>query len=213
MGLDLKKPCREAFECEEQYMKEIMEATKLSHVDIYAAMLQPPTSLIDPTVFKNLEEQFYQQWEWGVKPEDSLDSDSTLLSDYEQCAVNHRKLIFDCVNEAFRLDLGVDEKQSCQCFPRIPDLSLPYRSRNVCKQINAWKDMACNMNVDDIVEKEMNTGNGKWVDFGYEVSDLAVETETSIVDRLINELVVDLSRGSSISRGSWQCIRDNKRML
>jgi hypothetical protein len=196
MGHNNKKPHREAYECEEQYVSEIMGAVKLSPVDIYAAMLEPSSTLLDPSIFKRLEEQFHERWEWGVKPEDCSQYDVTSLNEFEQCGAHNRKLIFDCVNEAYGLDVGIDGRRSLHCFPHIPDVPMPYRSQSVCRQLNAWKDMACNMNVNDIVDREMNVGSGKWVDFGYEVSELAVETETTIINWLLNELVTDLNRSS-----------------
>ncbi|MCO5596717.1 hypothetical protein L7F22_050785 [Adiantum nelumboides] len=192
-------------QCEELYVKVIVKTAKLSLGDIYAAQLRLLCAILDQRVLNHLEEQFYQQWEWGIRPDESIYAKCRSETDmrftrslYVEAGVQNRKLVFYCINEALNIQLGINEHHSRQSpLQSVPALSEEHISQSVYRQMDKWRGMACSMNIDDIVEQEMNTGLGKWGDFVDEVSDFAVEMECNLVQRLIDELVLDMSRGAS----------------
>ncbi|MCO5564223.1 hypothetical protein L7F22_017881 [Adiantum nelumboides] len=190
---------------EELYLKVFVKTAKLSLGDIYAAKLRLPCAILDQRVFNHLEEQFYQQWEWGIRPDESIYAKCRSETDvrftrslYVEAGVQNRKLVFNCINEALNIQLGINEHHSRQSpLQSVPALSEEHISQSVYRQMDKWRGMACSMNIDDIVEEEMSTGLGKWGDFVDEVSDFAVEMECNLVRRLVDELVLDMSRGAS----------------
>ncbi|KAI5077602.1 hypothetical protein GOP47_0007426 [Adiantum capillus-veneris] len=214
-GVEMKS-CKKPFECEEQYMKDVVKTAKLSPGDIYAVKLRLPCTILDPVVFNHLEERFYQQWEWGIRPDENMYANCRSETDmhftrslYAEAGIQNRKLVFGCVNEAINMHLGINEHHSRQSpLQSVSATSEGHIFKSVHGQIELWRGMACCMNIDDIVEQEMSTGIGKWADFVDEVSDFAVEIESIIVRGLIDELVIDMSR-----RGSTTLLNNRKEYI
>lgn len=176
---------------EEDYLKHVLSSANLSLSKIYSARLLLSGPLIESALFDEVEENFQHQWKWGIQHEHK---DEDVGSPYDHAARINRKLLFDCIGEALKLDIGVNEQESLQnnmlfLHPSSPDSC----SRRIQRHINDWKAMSCGINVDDMVEKEMNSGIGKWVEFPSEVYQIAVDVETSILKDFIAELVLDLS--------------------
>ncbi|KAH7285210.1 hypothetical protein KP509_33G017800 [Ceratopteris richardii] len=199
---DLMGACGEPFESEEQYIRAVVRSAKLTPASIYSAKLRLPFSLLDHATFDRFERQFYQQWEWGIMPDEQIYANCRSETDmdltrslYSEAATYNRKLVFECVDEAFNMHFGINEHHSRQSpWQTQPHLNDWHISESVCRQMESWREMACGMNIDDMVEQEMSTGLGKWMEFVDEVSDIAVETERYIVQGLISELVIDMSR-------------------
>ncbi|XP_039022359.1 uncharacterized protein LOC120154776 isoform X1 [Hibiscus syriacus] len=60
------------------------------------------------------------------------------------------------------------------------------------KEISGWKSMGDTM-VDDIVDMDMSTKHGRWLDFDMEALEQGVEIQKNILTSLVDELVSDLS--------------------
>ncbi|XP_039058720.1 uncharacterized protein LOC120202355 isoform X1 [Hibiscus syriacus] len=62
----------------------------------------------------------------------------------------------------------------------------------VSKEISGWKSMGDTM-VDDVVDMDMSTKHGRWLDFDMEALEEGVEIHKNILTSLVDELVSDLS--------------------
>ena len=109
----------------------------------------------------------------------------------EDALVQNKKLVSDCINEAFR-SLG---RQMYAISSFTNPSSASHVLSKVYKQIDDWKGMSIGMNLDDMVEKEMNTHIGGWHghhDLGDEVEEGAEVIERTIFNRLIEEFILEL---------------------
>lgn len=185
---------------EEDYVDSVVKTAKLSSDDIFSAKLQATDSILDPANFNKLEEMHIHNWEWSSRSNTEVDdlftTNAELVYNDEDVARDYRKLMFDCIQEALSLDLGISE-HSIQLDYR-PHLHLPRQVcyRRVLKHLHDWKGVRCGMNVDDMVENAMNTGTGKWVDYSSEFFEVAGEVGASIYNDLVDELVLDLRSSS-----------------
>ncbi|XP_008453757.2 uncharacterized protein LOC103494396 isoform X1 [Cucumis melo] len=103
-----------------------------------------------------------------------------------------RKVLFDCVNECLELKLKQVVVGSSETW--VPWTKL---FENDClgdelwKEIESWKCMEEWM-VDELVDKDMSTQHGKWLNFEQEASEEGVLIERGILTSLVDELVSDL---------------------
>lgn len=110
---------------------------------------------------------------------------------YEDPVVQNKKLLLDCLNEAFRR-MG---KQMYGISSIINPSPASLVLSKVYKQIDDWKGMSIGMNLDDMVEKEMNTSIGRWQsrhDLSDEAEERAEVIASTIFDRLVEEFVLEL---------------------
>ncbi|XP_074320344.1 uncharacterized protein LOC141657109 [Silene latifolia] len=104
-----------------------------------------------------------------------------------------RKVLFDCVGEC--LDL------KCQRFVgggfdtwRKGVATLKRKERlgeEVYKEIEGWRSLG-NCMVDELVDKDMSSKYGRWLDFEVDEFMLGVEIEGNILDSMVGEIVEDL---------------------
>ncbi|KAL9225143.1 hypothetical protein vseg_001099 [Gypsophila vaccaria] len=104
-----------------------------------------------------------------------------------------RKVLFDCVGEC--LDL------KCQRFvgggfdmwtKGIAMLKRNDRvAEEVYKEIQGWKSLG-NCMVDELVDKDMSSKYGRWLDFEVDEFMLGVDIEGQILDSLVAEIVTDM---------------------
>ncbi|XAR49676.1 hypothetical protein NMG60_11032942 [Bertholletia excelsa] len=104
-----------------------------------------------------------------------------------------RKVLFDSVSEC--IDVRCRHYASGGCRMWTKGLSTLRRkewlAEEVYKEISSWEGMWDCM-VDDLVDKDMSSQCGKWLDFEVEAFELGVEIEGRILDSLINEVVADI---------------------
>ncbi|CAL0325411.1 unnamed protein product [Lupinus luteus] len=100
-----------------------------------------------------------------------------------------RKVIFDCVSEC--LDLRCRRYIGGGYKMWTKGIAMVRRNerlaREVYKEISSWKGVEDSM-VDDLVDRDMNSQHGRWVDF--EVDTFALGAE--VVDQIFNSLVDDV---------------------
>ncbi|GLT90174.1 hypothetical protein SLE2022_081200 [Rubroshorea leprosula] len=104
----------------------------------------------------------------------------------------YRKLLFDCVSECLVLRCQQLFVGTCKGWTRCTTLS---RRREVlaeelCKEISGLKSMGDVM-VDELVDKDMSSQQGRWLDFDTEAFEEGVEIEKVILTSLLEELVSD----------------------
>lgn len=161
-----------------------------------------PGPLIGPALFDKLEEQA-KHLDWGLsisstslsaedEDTDSLyrsEIESSFRSQYEEAAVQNRKLVSDCINEAFK---SMGRQLYGFSSGLSGHLSATHVLSRVYKQIDEWRGMAISMNLDDMVEKEMNASIRRWHDFGCEAEEIAEVVQSTIISRLMEELVLEM---------------------
>jgi hypothetical protein len=66
-------------------------------------------------------------------------------------------------------------------------------AEDMYKEISEWSRMGDCM-VDELVEKDMSSQYGRWLDFEVDAYALGVEFESQIFNSLVNEVVADILR-------------------
>ncbi|KAK3008547.1 hypothetical protein RJ639_013392 [Escallonia herrerae] len=104
-----------------------------------------------------------------------------------------RKALFDCVGEC--LDMRFRQYVGGGCRSWVKGLSVVRRkdwlAEEVYKQISGWKRMGTYM-VDELVDKDMSSQYGGWLDYEVQAFELGVEVERRILNSLVNEVVADI---------------------
>ncbi|KAK9084306.1 hypothetical protein Scep_030777 [Stephania cephalantha] len=163
---------RRAEEQKLEYMKEILCNVDLMFKDF---TLGRAREIINPHLFDQLEKTWSRA--------DAEDKDSWL----------RRKALFDSAREC--LDLRCRRYASGGCRTWSKGVALLQRkdwlAEEVCKEISGWESMA-NWMVDELVDKDMSTQCGRWLDFEIEEFEEGVEIEKSILSSLIDEVVADI---------------------
>lgn len=111
----------------------------------------------------------------------------------EPCTKLERKILFDCVIESVnakyqRAFLGSNKSWSKWGML----LQNEWLIEDVYKEIVCWQNMG-NLMVDELVDWDMSTQYGRWVDFEIESLEEGIDIEEDIVASLIDELVADLT--------------------
>ncbi|KAF3454580.1 hypothetical protein FNV43_RR05028 [Rhamnella rubrinervis] len=108
----------------------------------------------------------------------------------EECLKLQRRLMFDCVDESL---IGRCRQMYVGVWARWPALyqRKDQLAQELYKEIMGWKSMGGLM-VDELVERDMSTWYGKWLDFKLEASEEGIEIEKGILTSLLDELVSDL---------------------
>lgn len=157
------------------YVKDILCNAELMFKDYVAGRTR---EIVNPHLFDQMERRR------GGKDESQLE----------------RKMLFDCVSEC--LDL------KCQRFigggfemwrKGIATLKRKERlAEEVYKEIQEWRNLGNSM-VDELVDKDMSSKYGRWLDFEVDEFMLGVDIEDQILDSLVEEIVSDfLFTGVSI---------------
>ncbi|XP_057471573.1 uncharacterized protein LOC130760328 [Actinidia eriantha] len=154
-----------------EYVKEILFNVELMFKDF---ALGRAREIINPHLFDQLE-----TWK-----EVSKSREDQKLS---------RKVLFECVSECTNLKCRRYASGGCRMWEK--GLSTLRRkewlAEEVYKEVSGWRGMGDCM-VDDLVDKDMSSHYGKWLDFEVESFELGIEIEGRILNSLVNELVADI---------------------
>ncbi|KAF6165595.1 hypothetical protein GIB67_021865 [Kingdonia uniflora] len=155
-----------------KYVREILSKPELMFKDL---SFGETGEVINYRLFERLETT------WS-RSDFSTEKDSRL----------RRKVLFDCVGECMDLRCrryvvggyrtwakGVEMFRNNGCV-----------AEEVYKDISEWGDMGDWM-VDELVDKDMSTQYGRWLDFETEEFDFGVEIQKSILSSLLDEVVAD----------------------
>ncbi|KAF7805062.1 DUF4378 domain protein [Senna tora] len=104
-----------------------------------------------------------------------------------------RKVLFDCVSECLELRCNKAFVGCCKAWPRWIELDhrKGWLAEELYNEILGFKSMEEVM-VDELVDKDMSSRYGRWLDFDLEAFEEALEIEWEISTCLINELISDL---------------------
>ncbi|XP_021649358.2 uncharacterized protein LOC110641823 isoform X2 [Hevea brasiliensis] len=111
----------------------------------------------------------------------------------EQYSKLGRKALFDCVSEQLELMCGQAFVGSCKSWTKLWTLCQRKRwlAEELYKEISAWKTMG-DLMVDELVDKDMSSQYGRWLDFNMEVYEEGVAIEKGLLTSMVDELVSDL---------------------
>lgn len=104
-----------------------------------------------------------------------------------------RKVLFDYLVEFLDLRSGQLFGGSCKAWAKWATLieKKGLLAEELYSEILSWRSMGEFM-VDELVDKDMSTQYGKWIDFKFEAFEEGVEIENIILTSLVDELVDDL---------------------
>ncbi|GFP99632.1 hypothetical protein PHJA_002107300 [Phtheirospermum japonicum] len=105
----------------------------------------------------------------------------------------NRRLMFDCVNECLDVRCGQYAKGGYKLWDKGVR-TVRRRDKladDVYKEICGWGAMGHFM-VDEIVEDDMSSKNGRWVDYDVEAFELGMLIESRVLSSLIDEVVDDI---------------------
>lgn len=104
-----------------------------------------------------------------------------------------RKVLFDCISECLDFKCGQIFVGSCKAWTKLWTLfqRKGWLAEELYKEILGWKSMG-DLMVDELVDKDMSSQYGKWLDFNIEAFEEGVEIEKGILTSLVDELVSDL---------------------
>jgi len=135
---------------------------------------------VDPTLFERLE---------GVDGDFRCESGGMWRCD--------RKLLFDCVNEAFSQNTR-HFKDPQPWLRRAPVLRLRAVRQKVVEEvhekINGWRELASHA-IDTLIDLDMSSKEGKWTEFSEDVLEIGAEIEGMVWQVMVEEVVLDLASG------------------
>ncbi|GJV69851.1 uncharacterized protein Tco_1485360, partial [Tanacetum coccineum] len=120
---------------------------------------------------------------------DQLESRSKYMDPFMKV---QRKALFDCVSLCLEnrreraLSGSYEEWSKWSTMFQKKDLLADEIQKEIC----GWTNME-DLNVDEVVEKDMSSGNGKWLDFDGEALEEGMVIEYDIVNVLIDEILDD----------------------
>lgn len=157
-----------------EYIREMLSVAKLNHKN-FAAEYSNET--LNPLLFDQLE----------TKTSQSIFADD---SDKGERRLN-RKAMFDCVKECLDLE--------SQCYFNTADYKMWKKGMMMFvgdfadvlyKKVSGWSSMGDCM-VDELVDKDMSSHFGRWVNFETDVFETGVEVEDEILGSLIDEVIAE----------------------
>ncbi|PON48252.1 hypothetical protein PanWU01x14_239020 [Parasponia andersonii] len=108
----------------------------------------------------------------------------------EECSKLERKVLFDCVSECLELRSQQMFVGTCSRRGTLSPRK-EWLAEELYEEILGWKNLA-DLMVDDLVDKDMSTGIGKWLDLDNEAFEEGLEIEKEVLSSLLDELVSDL---------------------
>lgn len=158
-------------EWELEYVKEILSNIDLMFNDFATGR---DNKIINPCLFDQLESR---------KVADGWGHELKL----------QRKILFDCVSEC--LDSMCTSYVAGGYKMWVKGMSVITRkerlAEEVYREISGWSCMRDSM-VDELVDKDMSTNRGKWLDFEIEAFELGLQVENRLLNSLLDEVISDL---------------------
>ncbi|KAI3963757.1 hypothetical protein MKW92_053845 [Papaver armeniacum] len=159
-----------------EYVREILSNVELMFKDF---TLGRAREIINPHLFDRLESRKY--WPRVSAVEDEKESKL------------RRRTLFDCVGEC--LDLRCRRYVGGGSAKWSKGLAMVRRTdwlaNEVYKEVTVWRNME-NMSMDDVVDKDMSSQHGRWLEFEPEEFEVGLDVEKRILSSLVDELVVDM---------------------
>ncbi|XXG84388.1 hypothetical protein AAC387_Pa10g1913 [Persea americana] len=156
-----------------EYVKVIIQNASLIFKDLASSHAH---EVIGPHLFERLENQ-------EIKFRNECDSQDSKLS---------RRELFDCVSEFLSMKCSHYVRGGYRTWAQgVAVVQKEGLAVEIFKEILLWRTMGDWM-VDDLVEKDMSSHLGRWLDFEAEAFETGVEIEGQILCSLVDEVVADL---------------------
>ncbi|KAL0422071.1 UNVERIFIED_CONTAM: hypothetical protein Slati_3230000 [Sesamum latifolium] len=106
--------------------------------------------------------------------------------------VLERKVLFDSVCECLEVRCGRLLAGSCKFWAKQTTTlhRRQWLAEDLYREISSWKN-AEELMVDELVDKDMSSKSGKWIDFEVEAFEEGVEIEERILTSLVDDLIDD----------------------
>ena len=173
---------KESSDWELDFMRDILVSAELNLKDF---SLGQTSNVVNPDLFDQLENH-----DRGVEHNEE---DNSKLA---------RKLLFDCVSESLDYKCGRILSGSCKAWARLSTLfqRKGWLAEELYKEILGWQSMG-DMMVDELVDQDMSTQPGKWLEFSIEAFEEGLEIENGILTSLVDELVSELYPCKALQEG------------
>ncbi|XP_049357037.1 uncharacterized protein LOC125821680 [Solanum verrucosum] len=102
-----------------------------------------------------------------------------------------RKVVFDCVGECLDLRFMVEGGYDSWSKGLLVVKNKKRLAEEVYREISGWSGMG-NCMVDELVDKDMSSGFGRWMNFEVEAFELGIQIEKRLLNSLIDEVVADI---------------------
>ncbi|KAI3855551.1 hypothetical protein MKX03_006589 [Papaver bracteatum] len=156
------------------YVQEIICNAELVFMDFMSGQTN---EIIKPGLFEQLEIQIA----------------CSITDTNEKNSTQRRMVLFDCVKES--LDLRCKRLTSGGSLMWKKGVSMfvnkEWLVEDIYKEISGWESMIDWM-MDELVDKDMSTKYGRWLNYETQEFEVGVEVENSIVSSLIDEIVADI---------------------
>nr|XP_010914532.1 uncharacterized protein LOC105039910 isoform X1 [Elaeis guineensis] len=166
-----KDACNE----EQEYVRKILSNAKSLFKNLDLCQMDHDGRILDPLLFDKLET-----------------SRSSIAQEGEERDFRmRRKMLFDCVNECLDLKCSHYFHAGYRMWAKGMAVVMKDLTEELYREISGWRSMGEWM-VDELVERDMSSRLGRWVDFEIEAFEAGVEIEMGILNSLVDEVVADL---------------------
>ncbi|CAA3017334.1 Hypothetical predicted protein [Olea europaea subsp. europaea] len=164
--------CGKSIEWELIYVKEVMCNIELMFKE-YA--LGQALEIINPNLFDQLENQ------------------KGMLNGYDLLPRIDRRLLFDCASECLESNFRGYVGGGCKIWAKgVTVIRRKERlAQEVYREILGWSSMGDCM-VDELVDKDMSSRYGRWLDFEIEAFELGIVIEDQVLNSLLDDVVADI---------------------
>lgn len=165
--------CRtDYWNAELEFVRQMLRANAISFDIILSYKLEQAGGILDPLLFEELEAN-------GVSVDLGM----------------RRKMLFGCINECLGVKLCYYFHAGYRLWAKGVAFLRTNLAEEVYREISAWDSMGEWM-VDELVERDMSSQLGRWVDFETESFELGIEIESEILSSLVDEVVADFDIGA-----------------
>ncbi|CAA2957194.1 Hypothetical predicted protein [Olea europaea subsp. europaea] len=156
-----------------QYIRDMLSCSAELMLQEFA--LGQARKIVPPDLFDQLENQNME-----------------LTKNKEEFFMLERKVVFDCACECLELRGRQLFAGSRKTWSKQTMLFLrkEWLAEELYREISSWRNMD-ELLVDEVVDKDMSTKDGRWVEFEIEAFEEGVEIENRILTSLVDELIGD----------------------
>ncbi|XP_062215864.1 uncharacterized protein LOC133916268 isoform X2 [Phragmites australis] len=171
---DVTQCSKKSRNTELEYVGDVLGNVNLATDELGSLFVNQDGSALDPLLFEKLESMnVYTQGKEPLRHR------------------RYRRLLFDCVNECLETRRLTYFRAGYAAWSKgVAALSRSIE-KEVCNEITSWKSMG-EWVEDELVDKDMSSGVGTWVDFGVEAFEAGEEVETEILGSLLDEVISDM---------------------
>ncbi|KAL6644933.1 hypothetical protein ACP70R_016541 [Stipagrostis hirtigluma subsp. patula] len=171
---DVTQCSKKSRNTELEYIGDVLSNVSLATDELGSLFVNQDGTALDPLLFERLENMnVYTQ---GKHPLGRR---------------GYRRLLFDCVNECLETRRLTYFRAGYAAWSKgVSALSRGIETE-VCNEITSWKGMGAWVE-DELVDKDMSSGLGTWVDFRVEAFEAGEDVESEILSSLLDEVIGEM---------------------